>query len=123
MSWLPSWVTGVDADETQKTMDETDAKLAALNQEKYQSGKWDQSTYDQAQANLQKSKIVDVGGEIDDAFAEGFNDGISNVRGTLGSILAFPFKLIPPIGWLLILVALLVYMGGWAKLAGILKKK
>lgn len=108
---LLDFFTGVDSEETQRQMDETDAKLAELNRKKLEDGKWTQATYDEAQRNLARGQ-VNVEAEVNAAFKEGFNEGVDDVRGTFGDILAFPFRLIPPIGWVLILGAAFFYFGG-----------
>jgi hypothetical protein len=121
-NWLVGPLSGTNADEDQKNLDETDRKLAALNKKRLDEGFYDQATFEQAQANLAKSKIADVSGEIDQAFDQGFSEGLDNVRGTAGKALSFPFKLIPWQGYALLAVGLFVYMGGWKLLKGILKK-
>jgi hypothetical protein len=103
--------TGVDSEETQRQMDDTDAKLEELNRKKLEQGKWDQATYDEAQRNLARGH-VNVEQEVNAAFKEGLDEGVENVKGSIGSILAFPFRLIPPIGWVLILGAAFFYFGG-----------
>jgi hypothetical protein len=109
---LWSFITGEDLDAIEAQSAATDAKLAELNRQKLENGSWNQATYDQASANLDKSRIIDAEGQVADAAAEGFQEGVANVRGTIGDILALPFRLIPPIGWLLIAGALFFYFGG-----------
>ncbi len=122
MSWIPAFLLGgVDVDEEQKRQQELDAQLAALNRSRLDAGIWDQNTYDQANAHLEASRIDDVSGEVDNAFQVGWNEGVDNIRGTAGAIIGTPFRLIPPIGWAILVVALLVYMGGWARLKNMLK--
>ncbi len=103
--------TGEDSEEQQRTMDETDRKLRELNARKLANGSFSQAVYDEAERNLYNSRI-DVDKETSAAFVEGLNEGVDNVRGGIGSILAFPFRLIPPIGWLLIAAAAFFYFGG-----------
>lgn len=103
--------TGEDTEETQRALDEADAKLAELNRKKLEDGEWSQATYDGATQRLNDSRI-NVKESVNTAFGEGLNEGVNNVRGTLGSILAFPFRLIPPIGWVLILGGAFFYFGG-----------
>lgn len=45
------------------------------------------------------------------------------IRGFLEPILSFPLKIIPPIGWVILGVALFVYLGGGPWLRGILNRK
>lgn len=103
--------TGEDTEETQRSIDDANAKLAELNRKKLEQGKWDQATYDDAQRRLARDQI-NVEAEVNAAFKEGLDEGVDNVRGTIGDILAFPFRLIPPIGWILILGAAFFYFGG-----------
>lgn len=109
---LWSLITGEDLEAAQAQSAAADAKLAELNRQKLERGVWDQATYDQAAKQLADSSLADAQDQVAGAFAEGFNDGVSNVRGTIGDILALPFRLIPPIGWLLIAGALFFYFGG-----------
>ena len=105
------YFTGVDSEETQRELDETDRRDKELQAKRLADGKIDQNKYDATVARIDGERI-NVEGEVNGAFKEGFNDGIENVKGTLGDILAFPFKLIPPIGWLLIAGAAFFYFGG-----------
>jgi hypothetical protein len=102
-------------------MDETDAKLAALNQEKLESGSWSKDQYDQAQAHLEASKL-DATQLVTDAFYEGAGEGYDNMTGAAKEVLKSPFRLawdiIPWQLWLLAAVALFFWMGGAALLKG-----
>lgn len=103
--------TGEDSEEQQRILDETDRKLRELNAAKLANGTYSREVYDQAERNLYDSRI-DVKQETNAAFVEGFQDGVTNVRGTVGSVLAFPFRLIPPIGWVIIVGVAFFYFGG-----------
>jgi hypothetical protein len=45
-------------------------------------------------------------------FGEGLNDGISNVRGTIGDLISGVFRLIPWQAWLVLLAVGFMYLGG-----------
>ncbi len=104
---LLSFIYGVD--DAQAESDELDRKRMALNES--QREKRGEEWFRQTQENDAKS-VLNVDEELNDAFAEGFEEGVDNVRGTIGSILAFPFRLIPPIGWVLLIGAAFFYFGG-----------
>lgn len=93
----------------QARSDELDRQRAELNasQREKHGEEWYQQTLD----NDAKSKLH-VEEELQAAAAEGFNEGVSNVRGTLGSILSLPFKLIPWQGYLIGAAVLFFYFGG-----------
>ncbi len=95
---------GVDLDEEQKRQDELDAKLRDLNAKRREQGKYDQKTFEEAEANRKKSYIEDVDQEVDDAFWEGFDDGANNIRhgvgSTINTAIGTPLKLIPWQLWL-----------------------
>lgn len=123
MSWWQKMVYGEDLDEEQARQNDLDAKLAAENKRDLDAGVYDKKTFDTAEAHRIAGQINDVHGEVAAAFDEGWDEGVDNIRNTAGSALSLPLRLIPPIGWVLLVVALLVYMGGWAKLGGLLNKK
>lgn len=123
MGLFQKWIYGVDLDEEQARQNELDAALARENKRDLDAGVWDQATFDRAEANRIGSRIEDVHGQVNAAFREGLNDGVDNVRGAIGSTISFPFRLIPWQLWLIGVGALLVYMGGWARLAGMLNKR
>lgn len=107
-----SFVTGEDLESAKAQSDAADRQLAELNRKKLENGSWDLQTYQTAQAQLDASALTDPQNEVKEAFKEGFEEGVDNVRGSIGDILALPFRLIPPIGWLLIGVGLFFYFGG-----------
>ena len=119
---LIDWFTGEDSERDQAILDETDRRLAQLNQERAdrlrQQGKDREAEayLAETQANLNRGKVNDVAGQVDDAFYQGLNEGAANIRGsigsTLGAALQAPFKLLP---WWVILgagIAAFVYFGG-----------
>ena len=55
--------------------------------------------------------------------SESASTAATGVRGFLEPILSFPLKIIPPIGWAILGVALFVYLGGGPWLRGILNRK
>src|SRR4051812_44929203 len=125
MSWISQLFYGVDLDEEQKRSNELDAQLAAQNQSALLSGKYDQSTFNQAEANRKKSYAdeggADVTGSVQDAFDQSINENTSAVRKGLTSIITEPLKiglkLIPWPVWVAAAVFLFFYTGGpvWAR--------
>lgn len=123
MSFFSRWLYGVDLDEEQARNDQLNRELAAENQrarDKYENlygTAFADDYYAQAEAHRAGSNIVDVDGEVADAFGEGFNDGIANIRGVAGDVIGTPFKLIPWQLWALAGVALFIWAGGadWLK--------
>jgi len=70
--------------------------------------------------NLARGR-VDVAGTILDEFtpsalvnnlSESSTQAASGIRAFLAPILAFPFKIIPPIGWVIIVIVVFVWVGG-----------
>ena len=116
MSWILDKIYGIDEEEQRAR--ELDAALAAENKRDLDAGVYTDATFKEAEANRIKSGGDGAGGDfefsddIEGAFVEGWNEGVDNVSGSIGSILALPFRLIPPIGWVLILVAAFFYFGG-----------
>lgn len=115
-SWLPDWVTGLDR-ENVAAGEAAANKVAILNAaENYGPA------YDAAVAlNASRSQIGDVDTEINNATSEGFNDGVRNVRGTIGNVVSVPFRIIPWQLYVIGAVFLFLYMGGGTKLRNILK--
>ena len=111
MSFLQQWIYGVDLDAEQKRSDELDAALARENKADLDNGTFTKAIYDEAEANRARGS-VNVEREVHDAFKEGFNDGVDNIRNTAGSALALPFKLIPPIAWVILAIGIFFYVGG-----------
>jgi hypothetical protein len=111
MSFLQEWIYGVDLDAEQKRSDDLDAALARENKADLDNGTFTQAIYDEAEANRARGSI-NVEREVNDAFKEGFNDGVDNIRDAAGSALALPFRLIPPIAWVIIAIGLFFYLGG-----------
>ena len=106
---LESIFLGIDPDEEQRRQDELDAALREQNQldrEKY-GEKW----YAQADAHV-TAGAINVSKEIDDAFGEGWQDGINGIRNTAGAIIGTPFKLVPANAYVLGAIALFFWAGG-----------
>lgn len=97
------------AGDEQARSDELDRQRATLNLK--QREKRGEEWYQETLANDAKAQL-NVDNEINTAFDEGLQEGVDNVRGGLGSILSLPFRLIPPIGWVIIIVSLFFYFGG-----------
>ncbi|MFN7138501.1 MAG: hypothetical protein ACK4UN_04090, partial [Limisphaerales bacterium] len=104
LNWLQSKLFGVDLEATQTSINNSDARLAQLNWEKYQSGQWTYEQYRQAMANLAASH-VNVKEEVHGAFVEGWNEGASNIREAIGGSINFSlgsiFRLIPWQVWVI----------------------
>ena len=107
-----SLITGEDLEEAKRQSDAADAWNLARNKELLDEGKLTQENYDISREQITASALPDPAAEVSAAFDEGFQDGVDNVRGAAGSILALPFRLIPPIAWVLIAVGLFFYFGG-----------
>lgn len=104
---LLAWWNGVE--DEQARSDELDRQRQALNAS--QREKRGEEWYQQTLANDAKSKL-DVDAELNKAFGEGIDEGVSNIRGTLGSIINLPFKLIPWQAYVIGAVVLFFYFGG-----------
>ena len=122
MSWLPDWLTGFDRENYERGL-EAERKSQELNKGLLERGLIDEQTFRESEANFARDDNFDPDAEINAGFVEGLNEGVNNVRGTIGSVVSFPFRLIPWQLWAIGAIALLVYMGGWARLAGMLKAK
>jgi len=119
---LLDFFTGEDSARDQQILDETDRRLAQLNQERAarlrEQGKTQEAEkyLAETQANLERGKIDNVAQQVDDAFYQGLEEGAANIRGSIGSVvggaLQAPFKLIP--WWILLgaAVAAFIYFGG-----------
>jgi len=125
MSWVSKLFYGVDLEEEQKRADESNAQLAALNQQALLSGKYDQSTFNQAEADRNKSYNdaggSDIAGSVQDAFDQSINDNTTTIRKGLTAVITEPLKiglkLIPWPVWLAAAVFAFFYFGGpiWVK--------
>lgn len=122
MSWglVDLWFPG----ETDRT-EELNRKNAELNRRKVEAG-----TMTPAQAEEQQYRFEDptrdVNGQIFDDAVEGAAEGLQaipdNIRNGLNTVAGWSFRAIPWWLWLGGVLALLVYMGGWARLRNILVK-
>lgn len=121
MSWLPDWVTGFDREAYEAGL-EADKRNAEITEGLRERGRMSEEDYQVASEHYADAAAYDPDKAINEATAEGFQDGIRNVRGTLGDILSVPFKLIPPIGWVIIAGVAFWYMGGALFLKGSLKR-
>lgn len=119
--WAEKLFTGYSSEELQTESDALDDKLAKVNQDALDRGAITPEIYAQTSANISAGRI-DAEGEISDAFAEGWQEGIANERKFIGDAVTFPLKFIDWRIWVLGALVLLVYMGGWARLRNILKK-
>lgn len=120
MSWVSKLFYGVDLEEEQQRANDSNAQLAALNQSDLMSGKYDQKTFNEAEANRNKSYNdaggADVAGSVQDAFDQSINENTSSIRKGLTAIITEPLKialkLIPWPVWLAGGVFLFFYLGG-----------
>ena len=122
MSWISRILYGVDLDEEQARGTALDEQLRQDAADSLASGRYDQAAYDQAMQHIDQGAITDVTGSVTDAFYQGMGEGAANIRGTVGSAISSPFKLIPWQLWLVVIVGLFLYMGGGSMLKGVLKK-
>ena len=129
MSWyLPDFLTGKDS-ANEAAGAAADAKRKELNAAK--RAERGEAWYAETVANDVKSEgIADGTGRtsdefIADGFAEGFDDGVTSIRDTIGSAVSTlnPLRLIPWNVWLIGGVILFFYMGGGTSLLGSLKGK
>lgn len=120
MGWFQKAIYGVDLDEEQSRSDDLDAKLREQNEKARAVGKYDQKTYEQAQAHVD-DQAQDVMAEVDTAFDEGWQDGVSNIRNGVADVVTAPLSLISWKLWIIGAIALFVYMGGGFWLKGRLK--
>lgn len=114
MSWFNKILFGSDPAEDEAISDKADADLRALNAKSGHDEAWQM----QAEANIRAGVIDDAEGQVGDAFKEGFNDGVNNIKGFVGDAVSFPFRLIPWQVWALGAVALFFWMGGASLLKG-----
>lgn len=103
MGWLSSLFYGVDTDETQRTLDDTDAKIRALNEKRLASGSWTQATYDQSMQQLNAGQI-DVNKQVSQAFTSEIKDRVGaaadGVNSGFNAVLSTVFRAVPWWVWL-----------------------
>ncbi len=109
---LWSFITGEDLEEAKRQSDAADAWNLARNKELLEEGKLTQENYDISREQINASRLEDPGAQVSAAFDEGFQDGVDNIRDAAGNVIALPFRLIPPIAWVLLAVGLFFYFGG-----------
>lgn len=119
--WAEKLFYGESSADLQAESDELDRKLAEQNQKALERGAITPEVFQQTQDNIAAGRI-DAQGEINQAFDEGWDEGKANIRQTVGDVVTSPLGLISWKIWILGGLALLVYMGGWARLRNILKK-
>jgi hypothetical protein len=105
MGWLSRTFYGVDLDEEQARQDRLNTQLATLNQRSLERGTWDEATFEEAEQHREQSYISDVQAPVRDAFNTELNNRAANFRDfagdAVGAVALTPFKLIPPIVWLI----------------------
>jgi hypothetical protein len=130
-SWVKSndgrTVADITADDarTQQRIDELNNRAAANY-----GPLWEEQV-----AKNQRAQAVDdaaIRDSLDETFApaqlvKNLGESAASVsapaRDFLGTVLSFPLKVIPPVGWLLIGVGLFVYVGGPAYVRRVVAKK
>jgi hypothetical protein len=125
MSWLSKLFVGEDLDQLQKDLDNQDQQLAALNQDRLNSGAYSDAVYAEAEAHRLGGKL-DVTGEVSQAFNESIQDSVSGAAGVVKGVIKTPFdflfKALPWEIWLIAAVAIFFYLGGGIYLKGILAR-
>jgi hypothetical protein len=115
-----SFITGTDLEAEQERSNNLDAQLAAMNQQDLLSGKYDQSTFNQAEANRKKSYADEGGanlqGEVSGAFDQSINENTTAIRKGLTAVITEPLKiglkLIPWPVYVAAVLFLFFYLGG-----------
>lgn len=134
MSWYNpiSWIGSSDGksqDQLQAESDAADAKRAELNAKAAE--KYGQEWYQKTLVNDGLSK-VDVAGTIADEFTpKALTDNLAAstsslggfVRDVLEPILTLPFRVIPPIGWFILIGGAFFYFGGHVWLRNQISKR
>ena len=106
-----------------------DAKREALNRQAadaYGPAWYEQTQHNDATGTVNATE--DIGAEFKTgALVENLKDSAKGTAGSirdfLGPVLEFPLRIIPPIGWLILAVALFVYLGGLAYLRRVIAAK
>lgn len=95
----------------QARSDELDRQLEELNRRQLEEGKLNQEQFDDRQTRIDAGRLY-VDAELNAAAKEGFNEGVDNIRSTAGSIINFPFRLIPWQAYAIAAVVAFFYFGG-----------
>lgn len=117
---LGEWIarTFYGADELQAESDQLDARRQEMN--RIAASKYGDEWYQQTVANDAKS-VVDAAGDIGSEFkadalkrnlVESTDTAAGWFRALLDAPLSFLFKSIPPLGWLVLVVVVFVWLGG-----------
>jgi hypothetical protein len=121
---LLDWFTGIDSEEEQARGDSLDAQLKSLELD-YQRRHADQMTQKdieirnaEFEAHQRAGRVDNVEQEVNDAFSDELDAQTTGFRGAVGSVVSFPFKLIPWQIWLAAAFALFFWLGGPALLKG-----
>jgi hypothetical protein len=120
-NWAAKLFTGEDPAELQAESDRLDAQLSEQNREAHERGAINDATYAETNENIARGKL-NVDEEITGAFNEGLQEGVDNVRGTIGDIVTAPLKLIDWRLYIIAGIALFLYMGGAKYLRGLIPK-
>lgn len=122
MGWIHGLLLGSDPEADMARAAEAERQLAALNESR--RAERGEDWFEQTQRNLDADNTEITGlDDVHESFEEGFQDGVQNIRGAVGSAVSLPFRLVPWQLWVVGGVALFLYMGGGVLLKGILKTK
>jgi hypothetical protein len=121
MSWIHKLFLGEDPEADQARAAEADRRLAELNQQKRET--YGEDWFAQTEANLERGRVENAEADVNQAFSDGWNEGVANIREGIGDTVSLPFRLIPWQVWGLAAVALFVWAGGLQLLQGRLVKR
>lgn len=108
MSWVHSWLLGVDPEADQKAADAADQKLRELNQTK--RAQFGDEWFNETEANLERGRVVDAVGQVNQAFSDSIRKDAGELVQTSATVLV-PWQL-----WLLLGIGVFVYSGGLKQL-------
>ena len=118
MSWYDFFTPGRTAEEDQANRD----RQAAILNQQIADGKF--KAYQVAQINAalgaSQSFAEDERAAASSGFVEGLGDGLGNIKAAVTGW--GPFKVIPIWVWVAAIIGLFFYLGGFARLKGVLKK-
>jgi len=112
MSWIHKLLLGVDIEAEAARAADLDRQIAEQQRRLYERGVWTKEQYEQAQANLQKS-AVDPVEEVKEAFKEGLEEGVANIKEAVSTAGEITVQIIPSWVWLLLLLLVGIYLWRW----------
>lgn len=123
MGWLSKTFYGVDLDEEAARQADLDRKLALENERDLRAGVLTETMFDDYEANRRANYISDPSAEVRNDFNTELSNRAANLRDFAGdavsTAVSIPFKVIPPIVWVIGLAFLAWRLG---LLDGILSK-